>query len=222
MAASDWVVWLVILAVLVLVAGVYLAAGRRGRDFLERRAMREALGARVREVMSRPVVVARQETTVEEAAAIMWSRRIGCLPVVGPDGRLIGIVTESDLTGIRPRLPDLVRGTRRIGERVGTEGVEQAYDEARAMAVGTVMTRAVVTAAEEERVSDVVVRMMDRDLHHLPVVEDGVPVGVVARHDLLTLLAGKSRGGSPRPSLGRGRQARMAELAGLADRVANT
>jgi signal-transduction protein with cAMP-binding, CBS, and nucleotidyltransferase domain len=31
--------------------------------------------------------------------------------------------------------------------------------------------------------------MMEQNVHHIPVVEDGVPVGVVAGHDVLELLA---------------------------------
>ncbi|HZA26121.1 MAG TPA: CBS domain-containing protein [Actinomycetota bacterium] len=34
--------------------------------------------------------------------------------------------------------------------------------------------------------------MMERNLHHVPVVEDGVLVGVLARHDLLGFLARRS------------------------------
>jgi CBS domain-containing protein len=205
--ASEWTVWLVVLGIVVLVGGVYLAVGRGGRDLLDRRTLGRALRIRVGDVMSRPVVVAREETTVEQAAAIMLSRRIGCLPVVGGDGRLVGIVTESDLTGVRPRLRDLVRA-RAIGDRVRAEGVEHAYDQVRAMTVAEVMTRAVVTAAEDEPLSDILVRMMDRDLHHLPVTDGGVPVGIVARHDLLSLLArSRSRGRSAIRGGGPGREA---------------
>jgi CBS domain-containing protein len=33
--------------------------------------------------------------------------------------------------------------------------------------------------------------MMERNLHHVPVVENGAPVGVLARHDLLGFLTGR-------------------------------
>lgn len=49
------------------------------------------------EVMSHPPIVIRGDATVEEAAAEMADKKIGCLPVVDADGHLVGLVTETDL-----------------------------------------------------------------------------------------------------------------------------
>jgi CBS domain-containing protein len=46
-----------------------------------------------------------------------------------------------------------------------------------------------VTATEDDTVTAVVERLLRHDISRLPVVRDGVPVGIVARHDLLKLLA---------------------------------
>jgi len=51
----------------------------------------------VREVMSpRPITVA-PSATLREAAALLLRHKIGCLPVVGPGGEALGLVTETDL-----------------------------------------------------------------------------------------------------------------------------
>ena len=58
---------------------------------------------KVLEVMSRKLITASSTTTIREAAKVMVSEKIGCLPVV--DGnQLVGIVTQADL------LEMLVRG----------------------------------------------------------------------------------------------------------------
>jgi CBS domain-containing protein len=49
------------------------------------------------EVMAKDVATVGPDTTLAEAARILVGRRIGCLPVVGPDGTMIGLVTETDL-----------------------------------------------------------------------------------------------------------------------------
>lgn len=49
----------------------------------------------VKEVMTNDPVTIGPGTTLREAAALMLERRIGCLPVVD-DGRLVGILSESD------------------------------------------------------------------------------------------------------------------------------
>lgn len=60
----------------------------------------EELGTRlVREVMRRPVITVIPDTPIEYAATLMADNAIGCLPVVADEaqGRLVGIITESDL-----------------------------------------------------------------------------------------------------------------------------
>jgi len=47
--------------------------------------------------MSRDVATIAPGATLGEAAALLLGRRIGCLPVVKPDGTLVGLVTETDL-----------------------------------------------------------------------------------------------------------------------------
>jgi CBS domain-containing membrane protein len=49
----------------------------------------------VKEVMSTDVVTTTPDALLGDAARILYSRKIGCLPVV-EDGRLVGIVTEAD------------------------------------------------------------------------------------------------------------------------------
>ncbi|MBF8279075.1 MAG: uncharacterized protein HW409_471 [candidate division NC10 bacterium] len=68
---------------------------------------------KVLEVMSRKLITASSTTTIREAAKVMVSEKIGCLPVV--DGnQLVGIVTQTDL------LEMLVRGEQ------ATEAEDQA------------------------------------------------------------------------------------------------
>jgi acetoin utilization protein AcuB len=57
---------------------------------------------KVVEVMSRKLITASPDTTVREAAKVMVSEKIGCLPVVNGN-QLVGIVTETDLLEILVR-----------------------------------------------------------------------------------------------------------------------
>jgi CBS domain-containing protein len=55
---------------------------------------------------SRPVTTAAVDMPVREAAQIFVESRIGCLPVVDDQERLIGIVTQTDLLKWLARLTD--------------------------------------------------------------------------------------------------------------------
>lgn len=66
------------------------------RDLLRSAATRSHQTTRASEIMVREVVTARPDTSLVQAAKIMLANKFGCLPVVEPDGRLVGIITESD------------------------------------------------------------------------------------------------------------------------------
>jgi CBS domain-containing protein len=51
----------------------------------------------VNEAMTAEPVTVQPETTLRAAAKLMLERKIGCLPVVKPDGSLLGLVTETDM-----------------------------------------------------------------------------------------------------------------------------
>lgn len=67
----------------------------------------------VRDVMERNVLTTGPDVAIEEAAAIMAENRIGAMPVMD-DGRLVGIITATDLF----RLLVNVLGVRQPGARV--------------------------------------------------------------------------------------------------------
>jgi len=48
-------------------------------------------------VMTRPVVMTTPDTPLAEAATLMINHKIGGLPVVDTDQRVVGIITESDI-----------------------------------------------------------------------------------------------------------------------------
>ena len=48
-------------------------------------------------IMTRPVVATTPDTPIGEAAMLMVNHKIGGLPVVDADQRLVGIITESDI-----------------------------------------------------------------------------------------------------------------------------
>jgi CBS domain-containing protein len=51
----------------------------------------------VRAIMSAPVVTAAPQTTLRQAANLLRGNHVGCLPILDGPGRLVGIVTVSDL-----------------------------------------------------------------------------------------------------------------------------
>jgi acetoin utilization protein AcuB len=81
--------------------------------------------ARVRELMSEDVTTVTPDAPVEEAASLLVVKRIGCLPVVD-EGRLVGIVTETDLLAVLVELLGLLTQSTRLD--VAVAGGPDAYE----------------------------------------------------------------------------------------------
>lgn len=64
-------------------------------DAAERRTFMRSI--EVSEVMSRDPVTVSPSTSLREAARLVLTHRIGCLPVVVGEGRMVGLLTETDL-----------------------------------------------------------------------------------------------------------------------------
>lgn len=60
-----------------------------------------------RDVMARDLVTVREDTPIADAGLLMWNNKLGCLPVVDDDGKLLGIVTEADFVKLALKLLEL-------------------------------------------------------------------------------------------------------------------
>jgi acetoin utilization protein AcuB len=81
--------------------------------------------ARVRELMSEDLTTVGPDAPLEEAASLLVVKKIGCLPVVA-QGRLVGIVTETDLLAVLVELLGLLTQSTRLD--VGVAGGPDAYE----------------------------------------------------------------------------------------------
>ncbi|HET7533244.1 MAG TPA: CBS domain-containing protein [Nocardioidaceae bacterium] len=131
----------------------------------------------VREVMSSPAVTVAPRTSVKEGLRILDRHRVTALPVVAPDGHLLGIVSEADL------LNEAVRHDDR------THLIPHEHTEHPPRSVEDVMSTLSMTVSPEDDLSDAVELMTGTAVKSLPVVERGRVVGVVSRSDIVHLLA---------------------------------
>ena len=147
---------------------------------------------KAKDIMSRPVTVIHEDSTLEDAARIMLEENIGGLPVVGTGGKLTGIITESDFLAKEHGIPfSRIYAPQLFGEWMTKEGVEKGYEAARYNTVNKIMTKSVVTVSEEDTLEEVITKMLENRVHRIPVISEGAPVGMISRHDLLKLVARK-------------------------------
>ena len=145
------------------------------------------ISMQARDIMTTPVVAITASASVAEAADLMLTRNIRCLPVVGDDGSLAGIISEGDFL----RRGEL--GTRRARPRwleflVGPGKLADEYVRSSGRRVAEVMTASVVSAAPGASLAEVVELMATHDIKNVPIVDADKIVGIVSRSDLMRIL----------------------------------
>ena len=153
----------------------------------------------VRDIMTAPAITVPEATPLPDVAQLMQDRNVGAVIVVDGAGQLAGIVSETDFARIARAVPFSLRLAPVIfGARAASPAeLQEIFDRARKLDAGDVMTRDVQTVTEEEDLGSAIRGMLEGDLKHVPVVRPGeggrrgTPVGMIARHDVLKLVAGK-------------------------------
>lgn len=140
-----------------------------------------------KDVMTAPVITVRPETPVREVSGLMLEHRISGLPVVDEDGKLVGIITESDLLQKASGPSPLQRLTFLKPEQA--QELDEHLRRYQAKIASEMMTRPVVTAEEDTPLRELARLMADRRINRIPIVREGRVVGIVTRHDVLKAFA---------------------------------
>lgn len=107
----------------------------------------------------------RDSDTLGDAVSMLNSHNIGAIVIVGAGERVIGILSERDIV-------------RQLGKNPAA---------ALAQAIGTVMTRSVVTCDRTTAISEVMERMTHRRIRHMPVVDGDRLTGIISIGDVVKL-----------------------------------
>ena len=143
----------------------------------------------VESVMQRHPITIPDDATVQDAVDKMTEHHVSALPVVDDAQRLIGILTTSDLLRVMQDaertldsdlaiydqsslITDLIRDT------IGTDEITN------------IMSGATITVPQGESMQQVAVLMLEKQVHHVPVVsKDNRLLGIVSAMDFVRLTA---------------------------------
>ena len=128
----------------------------------------------VKERMSRPVITVHPEMPVQEALNLMREERVRRFPVVDRHGRMVGIVSERDLLHAAP-------------SDATSLSIWEVHYLVSKITVKKVMTRQVITIAEDTPLEEAARIMADHKFGGLPVVREGEVVGIITETDLFKI-----------------------------------
>jgi|SRR5579863_1761216 len=109
------------------------------------------------------VVTVAPDQTVSAVVKVLAQHRIGAVPVVNEQGRIIGIISERDII----------------------RGMAQHAEAALKLAADKLMTRDVHTCSHEDQLVDLMEVMTRQRIRHLPVIHEGALHGIVSIGDVV-------------------------------------
>ncbi len=115
----------------------------------------------VKDSMSNRVISASPQITIREAAQLMKQKLVSSLLIMN-DKKLVGIITDRDFR-----------------RRVLAEGISDSE------IIEKVMTPSPMCIDISCRLHDAQLKMMSEGVHHLPVLQDEVPVGIITPRDIM-------------------------------------
>ena len=119
----------------------------------------------VKDVMSSPVITIEENETADKAARLMAKHNVGCIVVIGKQGKPLGVITERDL---------VVRVLAR-------------NNQPSKLVAKDVMTSPLITVDPDETLSEAARRMSRINIRRLGVMYKGNLVGLISSKDILAI-----------------------------------
>lgn len=126
-----------------------------------------------RDIMTTPVIAVTPSVPLPDAGRLMARHGFTALPVVDSHGRLLGLLTEEDV--VRAGIP-------------GEAGPDEGAMISGHRTAGSVMRTPPLGAAASLECAELARRMSEAGIRSLPVLDDGVLVGMVTFQDVLRAL----------------------------------
>jgi CBS-domain-containing membrane protein len=140
-----------------------------------------------KEIMSKEVITVATDTPVNELADLLWKKKIGGVPVVDDNGKLLGVVTESDLIDQNKKvhIPTVLTILDSMIFLENPAKIDKELKKMTGSTVGDIYSTEVVTVSEETPMYEVATIMANQKVHTLPVVKNDKVIGVIGKADII-------------------------------------
>jgi CBS domain-containing protein len=144
----------------------------------------------VKDVMKTDIISVSPESEITHATKLLLENHINGVPVIDKNGKLVGIICQSDVIAQQKKLPipsffSFLDGFISLSSM---KNLEKEVKKISAITVSQAMTPNPVTVRPDTLIEVVAALMVDNNFHTLPVVEGGKLVGIVGKEDILRTL----------------------------------
>ena len=143
------------------------------------------------DIMTREVITVAEDANVRALAALFLSHNISGAPVIDAAGKVIGVVTESDLIfqNKKVHLPTAVAILDAFLFLESPGKTEKELKKIAASRVGDICSRELVRVAPTTGLDELATLMAEKKVHTLPVMEGDQLVGIIGKSDIIRTIA---------------------------------
>lgn len=143
---------------------------------------------RAKDIMTTDVIVANKNDSIANVANLLIREKIGGLPVVDEENKVVGIISETDIIKKEshidsPKMLNFLQGI------IFLDDMKKFEDELRVIAaykVEDLMSKDIVTVNEYDTFDYVANIMINKSINRVPVVdEENFLKGIICRYDII-------------------------------------
>ena len=141
-----------------------------------------------KDIMTTDVIVAKKDDSIANVATLLIREKIGGLPVVDEENRVVGIISETDIMKKEshvdsPKMLNFLQGI------IFLDDMKKFEDEVRVIAaykVEDLMSKDIITVNEDDSFDYVANVMIKKSINRVPVVDkENFLKGIICRYDII-------------------------------------
>lgn len=143
---------------------------------------------KAKDIMTQDVIVAKKDDSLSNIAKLLIKEKIGGLPVVDNDNKVVGIISETDImkkeTYVEaPHIINFMQGLIYLDDY---KKLEEEMKRVSAYKVGDLMSKDIVKVFENDVFDDIANLMIKKSVNRVPVVdENNILKGIICRYDII-------------------------------------
>ncbi|MEE9258416.1 MAG: CBS domain-containing protein [Nitrospinaceae bacterium] len=144
-----------------------------------------------KDIMSTDILTVKKDTTIKDLSKLFMESKVNGVPVVDDAGKVIGVVTQTDLVEQNKNLhiPTVIA----LFDAVLFIESEKKFEEEAKKLTGTLVEDIyhpkAVTVSPDTDLNDIATIMSEKKVHTLPVVDGDNMVGVIGKLDVIRGMA---------------------------------
>lgn len=143
---------------------------------------------KAKDIMTTDVKVARETDTIQDIANVLITEKIGGVPVVDEDNKVLGIISETDIIKkekyVNP--PEYITFLQGLIYLNDFKKMEHDIKDISATKVKDLMSKDVIKVYENDTFDDIANIMIKQSVNRVPVVDSNDKIkGIICRYDII-------------------------------------